>query len=105
LSTSRNRIFQQWPLPAHEQANSFIKADVGAIGITEDPSALKRWMVAGPDISRLVAQYEVASASKEVAEQTMHHKHTHYYQKGFVEKVNKLCQVLQEMGNPVICSR
>ena len=27
---------------AHEQANGIIKADGGAIGITEDPSALRR---------------------------------------------------------------
>ena len=35
---------------AHEQANVVIKANVGAAGMTEDPSALIRWMiiVAGP---------------------------------------------------------
>jgi len=31
----------------HEQANAVIKGDGGAVGITEDPSALRRWMVAG----------------------------------------------------------
>ena len=29
----------------HEQANTLIKGDGGAIGVTEDPSALRRWMV------------------------------------------------------------
>lgn len=57
---------------AHEQANAVIKGDVGAIGVTEDPSALRRWMVAGPQVSHLVEQYEAAFEMKEVAEQRSH---------------------------------
>ena len=29
---------------AHEQNNKIIKGDGGAIGLTEDPSALRRWL-------------------------------------------------------------
>ena len=36
---------------AHEQASAVIKADGGAIGVTDDPLALRRWMVAGPEVS------------------------------------------------------
>ena len=43
---------------AHEQNNAVIKDDGGAIGLTEDPTALWRWMIAGPEVSRLVACYE-----------------------------------------------
>lgn len=32
---------------AHEQNNAVIKGDGGAIGLTEDPTALRQWMVAG----------------------------------------------------------
>jgi hypothetical protein len=39
---------------AHERNNAVVKDDGGAIGLTEDPSALRRWMVAGPEICRLV---------------------------------------------------
>ena len=42
---------------AHEQGNSVIKADGGAIGVTEDPSALRGWMIAGPKVSQLATQY------------------------------------------------
>ena len=42
---------------AHEQANAVIKGEGGAIGVTEDPSALRRWMVAGPKVSRLATEY------------------------------------------------
>ena len=41
---------------AHEQSNVVIKGDGGAVGITEDPSALRRWMVAGQEVSFLVGQ-------------------------------------------------
>ncbi len=36
---------------AHEEANAVIKGDGGVAGITEDPPALRRWMVAGPAVS------------------------------------------------------
>ena len=34
---------------AHEQNNAVIKGDGGAIGLTEDQTALRRWAVAGPE--------------------------------------------------------
>lgn len=85
---------------AHEQANAVIKADGGAVGVTEDPSALRRWMIAGPQVSQLVSEYEAASEAKEAAEQTSHHEQTPRAQKVFLEKVLKLTQVLKELGNP-----
>ena len=59
---------------AHQQANAVIKGDGGAIGITEDPSALKRWMVAGPLVSHLVANYEEVSGVKVEPEKRHHEK-------------------------------
>lgn len=46
---------------ACEQANAVINADGGVITMSEDPSALRRWMVAGPKVSYLVEQYEAVS--------------------------------------------
>lgn len=42
---------------AHEQNNSIVKGDGGAIRLTEDPAALRRWMVTGPEISRLIDEF------------------------------------------------
>ena len=42
---------------AHEQNNAIVKGDGGAIGLTEEPAALRRWMVAGPEISRLIDEF------------------------------------------------
>ena len=61
---------------AHEQANVVIKADGGAIDVTEDHSALRRWVIAGPEVSQLVAQYEIASEALEIVVHTDHHEQT-----------------------------
>ena len=42
----------------HEQENEIIKGDGGAVGLTENPTALKRLMVDGPEIARVVKEFE-----------------------------------------------
>lgn len=42
---------------AHEKNNAIVKGDGRAIGLTEDPAALRRWMVAEPEISRLIDEF------------------------------------------------
>ena len=42
---------------AHKQNNAPIKGDGGAIGLTNNPSALQRWMVAGLQVSRTVEEF------------------------------------------------
>jgi hypothetical protein len=43
---------------AHEHLNARVKEDGGAIGLAENPGALRRWMVAGPQISAIIAEFE-----------------------------------------------
>ena len=87
---------------AHEQANAVIKGDGGAIGITEDASALRRWMVAGPEVSRLVGQYELASQVKLAREDVRHHEEARHLQRLFSDQVQKLHYEMQESGNPFL---
>ena len=42
----------------HEQLNAIVKGDGGAIGITENESALRRCMVVGPETARILTEYE-----------------------------------------------
>ena len=54
-----NRVFSSIALDqAHEQVNALVKGEGGAVGLTENPSALRRWMVAGPEIARMVQEVE-----------------------------------------------
>ena len=42
----------------HEQNNAVVKGSGGAIGLTGNPGALRRWMVAGPEIARITTEFE-----------------------------------------------
>ena len=46
----------------HEQLNAKVKGVYGVIGLTEDESALCRWLIAGPKIARLLEEYEANEA-------------------------------------------
>jgi len=43
---------------SHEQLNRLVKDDGGAIGLTENEAALRRWMTCGPEIARLIAEFQ-----------------------------------------------
>ena len=44
--TKSNRAFSATAIDqAHEQNNASVKCDDGAVGLTENPEALRRWMV------------------------------------------------------------
>lgn len=42
----------------HEQNNEIMKGSGGAIGLIGNPGALRRWMVAGPEIAKITAEFE-----------------------------------------------
>ena len=46
---------------AHEQNNASVKDDGGAVGLTENPAALRRWMVSGPEMARVIAEFQATS--------------------------------------------
>ncbi len=43
---------------AHEQNNEAVKGSEGAVGLTENPSAFRKWMVSGPEQARLLKEFE-----------------------------------------------
>ena len=57
-----NWIFSAIPIDqAHEQNNACSKRDGGAVGLIDDPCALQRWLVAGPEVTHQLMgrQHEV----------------------------------------------
>ena len=58
VSKSSNRFSAIVIDQAHEQ-NAIVKGEGGAVGLTESPSALRRWMVSGPKIALVVNEFEV----------------------------------------------
>ena len=57
-------------------------------------------MVAGPEICRLVANFETVSGTKDAKKSNRHHEQTETVQRAFFEKVKQLTMVMEEMGNP-----
>ena len=52
---------------AHEQNTAVVKADGRAIGLTQNPRALLRWKVAGPEIARTIDGFETACLDNHTA--------------------------------------
>ena len=90
---------------AHEQNNvAAVKSDGGAVGLTQNPEALRRWMVAGPEVVRMTAEFEasIAGMHKKVSSETGHHEQTKSNQVTFAQHVKGLVEVMEEMGNPFL---
>ena len=54
--------------------------------MTEDSATLRRWMIAGPEVSRLVAGYEAASGLRGEEHNIRDHEQTPSAQKSFFKK-------------------
>ena len=50
---------------SREQSTAKMKGSGGAIALTVNPAALRRWMIAGPEIARITSEFE-EQASKQV---------------------------------------
>ena len=89
---------------AHEQNNALMKGEGGAVGLTENPSALHRWMVSGPEIARIIKEFEASMVTEcpETEQSAKHHEDTRSLQSLFYIDVVSLTRTIEEMGNPFI---
>ena len=59
LLQKKSNRFSIIPLDqAHKEENAKVKGKGGAVGLTENPTALKRWMIAEPEFARLITEFE-----------------------------------------------
>uniref|UniRef100_UPI00358E5A52 uncharacterized protein n=1 Tax=Myxine glutinosa TaxID=7769 RepID=UPI00358E5A52 len=90
---------------AHEQENKVVKGSGGAVGLTENPVAFKRWMTSGPELARLMKQFEneyILDDDPENPTNFEHHEQGLAAQKAFQQQVDSLSKVIQKMGNPFL---
>lgn len=86
---------------AHEQNNELVKGTGGAVGLTENPSAFKKWMVAGPEQARLLTEFEEQYMEDfEDGDHHHHHEEGMSTQNTFRKQARSLVQVINEMSNP-----
>ena len=83
---------------AHEQNNASVKDDGGAVGLTENPAALRRWMVSGPEMARLIGEFEAATETKRT-NNLRHHEESKHVQLAFARDVKSLANTIEEMRN------
>ena len=106
---TRNKFSAMALDQCHEQNNAIVKGSGGAIGLTGNPGALRRWMVAGPEITKITTEFEEqAMHQQDDAGTTGHHHHDQQpaVQTVFLKEVGGLVTVLEEMGNPFLeCSQ
>ena len=82
---------------AHEQENASIKGDGGAVGLTENPAALRRWMVSGPEVVRMIKEFENVAPSCKVLG---HHEQTPSTQTASKKDVLSVVSEFNELGKP-----
>ena len=97
-----NRLFSTIALDhAHEQNNKVMKDQGGIIGITQDPDALLRWSVTGPELVRFISEFKSSIVGKTEAKNVYkHHEQTFSTQKLFVQQVKSVVEEFQTLGNP-----
>ena len=94
-------MFSSIPIDqAHEQNNALIKGDGGGVGLTDNPSALLCWMIAGPEVVRAIEEFRDGHQHCGRREDTRHHDQTPSVQTSFANDVRVLVSVIEELGYP-----
>ena len=60
---------------AHEQLNSEDKGEGGAVGLTENPAVLGRWMVNGQEVARMTKEFEDSAPHQSINITNKHQRH------------------------------
>ena len=68
---------------AHEQDNASVKGDRGAVGLTENSAVLRRWMVCGPEMARVIAEFQARAKTRMKKTELQHHEPTKHAQIAF----------------------
>ena len=84
----------------HEQLNKDIKGDGGVKGLFGNKDALEKWMVAGPEIQKIVHQFEHEQNMTQDSKCSSHHEQGHFHQEKFVRDVQSLLDSFEDLGNP-----
>ena len=88
---------------AHEQNNAMVKGEGGAVGLTENPNALRRWMLSGPEMARVVNEFEAGMVPDTgTKENSKHHEEHRSFQVTFFKDVKSFAAAVEDLGNPFL---
>ena len=81
-----------------------VEGDGGVIGLTENSAQLLKWMVSGPELARLINEFQdnidIVKGRELEFQENRHHEQTQSTQNNCKKQVKELCEVIEEMGNP-----
>ena len=86
----------------HEQNNKVVKGCGGAVGLTENLSAFRKWMISGPEQARLLKEFEDCLSRRKGCELGDYHEEEFSVQKNFKQEAASLIQIIEEMRNPFL---
>ena len=78
---------------SHEQSNKSLQSHGGAVGLYENPEALTLFMLAGPDCSRCVEEFEVVLDTPRSS--TAHHEEAHSLQVKYRKDVLSVVETVE----------
>ena len=81
--------------------NKNVKGSGGAVGLTENPSAFRRWMIAGPEQARLLLEFESQFLDLEDPSNEQHEQ-CYSSQEAFHSQMKNLTEAISTMGNPFL---
>ena len=84
---------------SHEKNNATVKGDGGAVGLMENPAALRRWMVSRPALVRVIREFQ-PSAERKNRTGILYHQLTKHAHMAFVRDVKSLNCAIGEMRDP-----
>ena len=101
LFAKTNRVFLSMALDqAHEQNSADINSDGGAVGLTQSSEALRRWVVAGPELVMMTSEFKASLERKHhQLLDTSHNEQTKSFQVTFGKQDKELVDVIEDMGN------
>lgn len=82
---------------SHEQSNKNLQAHGGAVGLYENPEALTLFMLAGPDCTRCIEEFEAVLDT--TTSSTAHHEEASALQTKFRTDVLAFAEVVEQLGN------
>ena len=87
---------------AHEQSNKILQSHRGVVGLYENPEALALFMLAGPDCTKIVQQFEgmFSTTSSSIS----HHEEAHGLQMKFYKDVMSFVGTVKQMGSPFLAT-
>ena len=83
---------------AHEQNNKGVKMDGGAVGILDNESSLIKWVIGGPEIARLVKNFN----NEQHGAMNKHHEDTGAHENKFRKDVKNFKECLPSLETRLV---